>query len=156
MLRPKDITQKLAISPATLRLWSNHFSVHLSPSAQATLTEKGTPAQRRYTEEDLSVFLRAQSLLSLGLTYEEAAAKLAEAPVGAPLAIRTNGALAPASESTTEPHNGYLAVPEVAEMVSLLKRQNELSEEILLSLRTIAERPVVPTPWERLLSRLGF
>ena len=71
MYRPKDITDRLGISAPTLRLWSNNFSEVLSPAAQKSTTETGTAAQRRYTDEDLSIFLRAQELLNAGKTYDQ-------------------------------------------------------------------------------------
>lgn len=69
--RPKQVADQLGISPATLRLWSNNFSEVLSPSAQSATTEKGTAAQRRYTDEDVRYFHRAKQLLDAGKKYEE-------------------------------------------------------------------------------------
>lgn len=76
--RPKQVADQLQISPATLRLWSTKFSEVLSPSAQSATTEKGTSAQRRYTEEDVRYFHRAKQLLGEGKTYEEVLAILQE------------------------------------------------------------------------------
>jgi len=71
MYRPKDITDRLKISAPTLRLWSNNFSEVLSPGAQKSTTETGTAAQRRYSDEDLALFQRAQQLLGESKTYEQ-------------------------------------------------------------------------------------
>lgn len=80
MHRPKEIAERLAISPATLRLWSNHFAELLSPAAQKSTTESGTSAQRRYTDSDLVVLQRAKELLSSGHTYEESLERLKAEP----------------------------------------------------------------------------
>lgn len=81
MYRPKEITERLLISPATLRLWSNHFADLLSPSAQKQITETGTSAQRRYTDQDIVVFTKAKLLLADGNTYEEVLRRLQEEPL---------------------------------------------------------------------------
>lgn len=81
MYRPKEITERLSISPATLRLWSNHFADLLSPSAQKQITGQGTSAQRRYTDQDIVVFTRAKHLLADGHTYEEVLRRLQEEPL---------------------------------------------------------------------------
>lgn len=71
MYRPGEIANRLGISANTLRLWSNEFADHLSPSAQASRTESGGAGQRRYTEEDLTTLVRAKVYLSQNKTYEE-------------------------------------------------------------------------------------
>lgn len=81
MYRPKEITERLSISPATLRLWSNHFADLLSPSAQKQITGHGTSAQRRYTDSDLVIFTKAKQLLAEGSTYEEVLRRLQEEPL---------------------------------------------------------------------------
>jgi DNA-binding transcriptional MerR regulator len=78
MYRPKDVAERLEISPATLRLWSTKFEQFLSPSAQRSTTENGGASQRRYDEGDVAYFLRAKQLLGEGLTYEEVATRLGE------------------------------------------------------------------------------
>lgn len=84
MYRPKEIADRLSISPATLRLWSNHFADLLSPSAQKQITGQGTSAQRRYTDHDITVFTKAKQLLSEGNTYEEVLRRLQEEPLDEP------------------------------------------------------------------------
>src|SRR5215212_89191 len=78
MLRPKDVSDQLGISTATLRLWSTKFESFLSPSAQRSLTENGEPAQRRYTEQDVALFQTAKQILADGLTYEDVLRKFDE------------------------------------------------------------------------------
>lgn len=80
MHRPKELTEELSISAATLRLWSNEFSDFLSPSAQKQITGKGTAAQRRYTDEDITTFRQVKQLLSDGNTYEEIRRRLSDDP----------------------------------------------------------------------------
>lgn len=76
MLRPKDITDQLGISSASLRFWSNAFAEVLSPGAQASKTESGGNAQRRYTDEDLAMLRQAKTLLDGGSTFELALEQL--------------------------------------------------------------------------------
>jgi DNA-binding transcriptional MerR regulator len=87
MYRPKDVAERLEISPATLRLWSTKFESYLSPGAQRSTTENGGASQRRYDDVDLAYFLRAKQLLAEGLTYEEVSARLAD---GVPIVERDN------------------------------------------------------------------
>ena len=104
MLRPKDVVDQLGISPATLRLWSTHFAPVLSPAAQKSQTEQGTPAQRRYTDEDVAYFRKAKELLASGKTYEETLGLLLAEPVdpdGATQAPEEPADLPPPSPQTT-------------------------------------------------------
>jgi DNA-binding transcriptional MerR regulator len=71
VLRPKDLTTQLGISASTLRLWTEKFAPVLSPSATKATTETGTPAQRRFTDDDLITLTRAKQLLGQNKTYEE-------------------------------------------------------------------------------------
>ena len=99
MYRPKEIAETLAISPATLRLWSNNFADVLSPAAQKAQTETGTAAQRRYDDHDLAVFQRAKELLNAGATYEAALRRLKANPREAVVAAEFS---APPEEPTVE------------------------------------------------------
>jgi len=85
MHRPGHVARRLAISPATLRVWSGEFARFLSNAAQKSPTETGTRAQRRYTDRDLETLQRIKALLAEGATYAEARDALAEAgePVSA-------------------------------------------------------------------------
>lgn len=74
--RPQEVAQRLAISPSTLRLWSNHFAENLSEQARKVADGGALAAQRRYTDEDLATLLQAKELLAQGLTYEEAKPRL--------------------------------------------------------------------------------
>lgn len=80
MYRPKEIAERLSVSPATLRHWSNEFADFLSPAAQKQITGQGTSAQRRYTDEDLTLFHQAKQFLGDGNTYEEVRRRLPEDP----------------------------------------------------------------------------
>ena len=80
MYRSKDLTSRLSISPATLRIWSSEFASSLSPAAQASTTESGKSTWRQYTPEDLSVLTRVKGYLAQNKTYEETRALLLEQP----------------------------------------------------------------------------
>ncbi len=103
-MRPKDVCERLGISTATLRLWSTRFESHLSPSARASLTANGSPAQRRYTEDDLAVFVRAKSLLATGLTYDQTGIALANegGDLDHPIGVDPPVAIAPTSKDARE------------------------------------------------------
>ncbi len=77
MYRAGEVAEKLKISPATLRLWSNQFSAFLSPSARKGPTDS-VSAQRRYVDEDVELLFQAKAILGRGLTYGEARRKLEE------------------------------------------------------------------------------
>jgi len=85
LYRPKEVCERLGVSSATLRRWSDTFSEHLSPSAGKSLTATGGSAQRRYTEEDVATLARAKALLDGGNTYEEAVRRLQDEPQPADL-----------------------------------------------------------------------
>ncbi len=74
--RPKDVAERLGVSPATLRRWSDAFADSLSDAAGRTLTDNGNAGQRRYTEVDVAILTQAKALLNEGHSYEEARARL--------------------------------------------------------------------------------
>lgn len=78
LLRPKEVCERLGVSSATLRRWSDVFADRLSPTAGKALAESGGAAQRRYSEEDFAVLARVKRLLDAGNTVEEAQRKLDE------------------------------------------------------------------------------
>jgi DNA-binding transcriptional MerR regulator len=156
MLKPQDIATELGISSATLRLWSKHFAAYLSPSAQSTLTEQGTPAQRRYSAEDRALFVRAKSLLDLGLTYQEVISTLAEPVVTPPLPLALlirEDPLPPA----TAPQNGH---QDYGELIALMQRSLAVQEQILSTLQNREPAAVAgngyaaSTLWERIKTTL--
>jgi DNA-binding transcriptional MerR regulator len=69
--RPKVASQIVGIGESTLRAWSHHFTDLLSPHARPGA------APRRYAERDLAIFKRAKELLDGGLTFDQAAERLA-------------------------------------------------------------------------------
>ena len=109
-LRPKDVSDHLGISPATLRLWSTKFESYLSPGAQRSTTENGGISQRRYDEADLQYFNRAKQLLAEGLTYDEVFSKLDQ---GVRVVALDNVPMPQAP--TTSPISDVVVVSEVAE-----------------------------------------
>ncbi len=108
MLRPKDITDQLGISPASLRFWSNAFAPVLSPGAQASRTEHGGNAQRRYTDEDLAILRQAKTLLDGGSTFELALEQLKSLEpielLEAPEAARSSASSPSNAVAVTDPH----------------------------------------------------
>lgn len=136
MHRPGTVAQVLAISPATLRQWSNEFSDFLSESARQTLTEGPGHAQRRYTADDIAILRRAKSLLASGLTYAETRERLAQPP--APAAASADASEPPAPEeppaSEVEPQS--LAItPEVRALIVTLRRESEARAEHVETLK---------------------
>ena len=126
MHRPKEVAQRLGISPATLRVWSGEFEDLLSESAGKAVTEAGTAAQRRYTDNDVALLERAAGLMRQGLTYLEARQRLQE-PTTEP-------------EPTSEP--APLMAPEATEALRLaLSAQQETISTLQSHVRDLqAER----------------
>jgi DNA-binding transcriptional MerR regulator len=93
--RPQEIAERLGISASTLRLWSTQFSGCLSDSARKVPVNGAlVVAQRRYTDEDFFVLVRAKDMLRRGQTYEEVNRALAtqmvvNAPRPGPFAMPT-------------------------------------------------------------------
>lgn len=146
MLKPKDVQERLGISASALRLWSNTFVTHLSPSAQASMTERGTPAQRRYTERDVAVFLKVQALLKAGNTYEQINQQLADEPPPEPTPepepapievlpalVPTNGHVPKLLEELATAHKETVAAKE--ETIDALKRMIDERDSTILQLR---------------------
>jgi DNA-binding transcriptional MerR regulator len=77
---PGEVAQKLAIAPATLRLWSNKFSEFLSSGAGSRNGKNRI--QRRYTEEDLECLKQIKFLLGQGKTYSQALHQIKEQSPG--------------------------------------------------------------------------
>lgn len=168
-VRSKAVCDLLGVPATTLRLWSNEFSDFLSPSAQASVTEKGTAAQRRYTEPDVAILSKVQELLALGMQYDQIREALANKPVPTDALV--------ALTLSVPSHNGQnaVAVPQpdpidLSELTSLLTRsvslqeaqqsltlkQIALQEEILTELRRKPEDGKPTTLAERLAKRLGI
>jgi regulator of replication initiation timing len=74
--RPGEVVSLLGISDQGFRKWCKEFNDFLSPAAQRVTTESGTTAQRRFTDQDVAYFLRAQQLLKDGKTYDDTRATL--------------------------------------------------------------------------------
>ena len=70
LFRPADAANRLGISPATLRVWSNQFGSFLEPAARQTVTGAGGGSQRRYSEADIAILSQVKQLLGSGKTYE--------------------------------------------------------------------------------------
>ena len=123
MHRPGEVAKQLQVSSNTLRLWSTNFAQHLSPSAQAAKTEKGGAAQRRYTDEDIQILVRAKGLLANGNTYEEVAELLSQPP--------TEEELSPSSAVSLPDSQPTPQAPDLTPVVALLSQQmNALEEHI--------------------------
>ena len=75
--RPADVAERLGVSSATLRRWSQQFGGFLSAAAVSS-TDEASSKHRRYTDEDLAVLERAQRLLKEGLSYDEVRDRLRE------------------------------------------------------------------------------
>ena len=137
LLRSKQVSEILDVPATTLRHWANTFSEYLSPAAQASVSERGTPNQRKYDEQDIELLRRIQGYLAIGLTYEAIREALNNNPTSA-VAIPTTTSL-----------NGTgheVAIPtvqiDVSELTTLLARSVALQEEILIELR---REPAQPT-----------
>lgn len=77
MYPAKDIAALLDVGASTLRRWSNDFEAYLSPTARKALTERGQPAQRRYTDADLALLLAIQRAIADGVPVREVQDQLA-------------------------------------------------------------------------------
>lgn len=143
MHRPKDTSDLLGVSPATLRLWSNHFAAVLSPAAQKSTTEAGTAAQRRYTDSDIAYFRRAKQHLADGKTYEDTLTALQSEPIEQEVEPSTqdqptqiNGASTPSL--VTETH------PIIHAFEEALKSKDETIEALRAQIALLEQRPTVP------------
>jgi DNA-binding transcriptional MerR regulator len=172
MYRPKTVCHRLAVPATTLRVWSNEFAGFLSPSAQSATTERGGPAQRRYTDGDLAVLARVKTLLEQDLTYEEVREALVQTPATSPVkpsAQPATDALA-RSQQTANGHEIQLAsalsvleeLPQqFLQIAEVLTRQDQRLEELLEHNRQLNQQLSVvlarlPEPdhrrwWQRLL-----
>ena len=101
-LRPKEVCQRLGVSSATLRRWSDTFAAFLSPAAGRSVSESGGAAQRRYTETDAVLLATVKQLLDAGNTYEETARKLPELIVRTPV-VEYDTMPVPIDKPPTEP-----------------------------------------------------
>jgi len=128
MLRPKNITDRLGISAPTLRLWSNNFSDVLSPGAQKSTTETGAAAQRRYTDEDLALFRRAQELLNSGKTYDQTLATLKSEPVPE---IKVEEPAQLYSNDKPGPSNSPVIVTDTHPIIAAFERALEAKDETI-------------------------
>jgi DNA-binding transcriptional MerR regulator len=78
LYRPGEVADRLGIQPQTLRVWSTEFAAFLSASATKAPTGSGAPGQRKYTEADVRVLLRARELLDTYRSYDYARRRLRE------------------------------------------------------------------------------
>ena len=128
-VRSKQVCDHLGVPATTLRLWSTTFEEFLSPGAQTSLTEKGTPAQRRYTEDDIALLAKVQELLGIGLTYDAIKESLANKATQ-PALVQL-----PAVVASSNGHsNGAVALPgpiDLSEVTELLARSVALYEATL-------------------------
>lgn len=84
MHTPAEAANVLQIAAPTLRRWSSDLAALLSPQAK-----RPGAAGRRYTDDDLALLRRYQSLIrDNGLTYEQARARLLVEQQSAPQAQR--------------------------------------------------------------------
>ncbi len=126
--RPREVAQKLGISPSTLRLWSNQFSHELSELARKEGSSGAGPtAQRRYTAEDLQTLAQVKELLAEGLTYEETRRKLRKQPAETGEKLPTEG--------DTEPSisQGPLADPQIT--LDSMQQALEAKEKTVAALK---------------------
>ena len=129
LLRSKQVSEQLGVPATTLRHWANVFSQYLSPAAQAPISERGTPNQRKYDAHDIETLKRIQGFLAIGLTYDAIHEALTNNPTSA-VAIPTT--------SQNGHSNGHVALPapvDLSELTHLLARSVTLQEEILTELK---------------------
>ncbi len=163
MHRPKDVTQRLGISSATLRLWSTHFEQFLSPGAQSAKTENGGPAQRRYQDSDIALLQTAKTLLAEGLTYEEVKERLGTGletptmPVEAPQLPKTDNSPALVMHLALQPLREALSAKDqtiaASEQTVRSQQQTIDTQASLIAQLTPApaSEPVDSSWWSRML-----
>ena len=166
-MRAKAVSERIDVPLTTLRVWSMTFEDFLSPGARSSISERGTPTQRRYLEEDIQTLTRIKSLLVVGLTYDQVKETLAGKADTEPSALAL-----PASVSQNGHSNGSVAVPvpiDLSELTVLLARSVTLQEETLALMReeqqyrreqvALTHQPEPPqkplTVFARFLMRLG-
>lgn len=106
-LRPAEVAEALAVSPATLRRWSRRFA----PFLQAAETA-GEGGHRRYTPEDLATLRRIKERLEAGATYDEVETLLRQAANG----VAPEAAPSPrlSGEPSSESPGALVAAPAAA------------------------------------------
>ncbi len=75
---PQTVANELAVSPATLRRWSDEFTDYLSEGAGTNKSR----SHRRYTHGDVATLFVIKELMNNGMTYENVRQKLNGKSVG--------------------------------------------------------------------------
>lgn len=107
VLRPAEVAEALAVSPATLRRWSRRFAPFLRAAEAA-----GEGGHRRYTPEDLATLRQIKERLEAGATYDEVETLLRQAANGA--APEAASSLRPSAEPGPETPGALVAAPPAA------------------------------------------
>ncbi len=126
MYRSKEVTTKLKISPATLRLWTTAFAELLSPGASGSQTESGSAGWRSFTQEDLAILSDVKSLLAQDRTYEHALAVLKS---GEP--IEAGKPLAETQAEATEPSSSPAIVTETHPIIQAFEEALKAKDETI-------------------------
>jgi DNA-binding transcriptional MerR regulator len=141
MYRPKEVTERLGVSSATLRRWSDQFADYLSPSAGRSVNETGGATQRRYTDQDAQVLAAVKRLLDDGNTYEEVARKLPESVMGDVVADHDNTA-----KSLTKPieSGSLIAYDAYQQTIESLQQTIRYQDELITELRNRPRTVILP------------
>lgn len=145
----QEATALLAISPKTLRDWSEHFASLLSDTAQLRQVGDENAAPQRYTENDLGLLRQIKALLNAGHNYEQAQAVLVGAQAnGKPKRSARRPARQKGETQTLTPsesmNSELVALRASSEQVIAAKDQQiaELEQMLQVALRTTNERVV--------------
>lgn len=141
--RPGETAKTLQVSGMTLRNYVKHFSPLLSETATRN-------TGRQFTEKDIGILKRANSLLSEGLTYGQVLEKLeGEKTLEGEVLTDEDWNEAPAEE--TETPGMSLQVIEFLEMfIEQTQGTIEAKDELISELRNDKERLEGELKWLRL------
>lgn len=116
MYRAGFVAERIGVSVATIRAWSTQFAEFLSEPARTSVNPDGSPTQRRYRDDDLTLLAWIKVLLGQGITFEEARRRLRDMSLEERATPPPSDVLTPSPVSPTE--TTALALPDMLRAIT--------------------------------------